>query len=68
MVEGASDFTLYIKSMFKLQTCKKRNKTGNENGLNLVKKTKKEHNDSALGLGAGKGTKIGDHLHTSKKN
>lgn len=44
--------------MIKLQRCKKRNKTGNKNGLNLY---------SALGLGAGKGTKTGDRVHTSKK-
>lgn len=49
----------------KLQTCKKRNKTGNKNGLNLSYSQK--HNDSALGLEAGKGTKIGDCMHTSKK-
>lgn len=33
----------------------------------VKKKQQKEHNDSALGLGEGKGTKICDHLHTSKK-
>lgn len=51
----------------------KRNKKGNKNGLNLsysqkkIKPTNKKNNDSALGLEAGKKTKTGDRMHTSKK-
>lgn len=51
--------TLYISSICSnCKHAKKRNKTGNENGLNLSYSQKK-HNDSV-------GWK-GNHLHTSKK-